>query len=140
MWDCIGHRRRGGGPSPSAAVGDFVSHPHFMSDGGVAFGVHLPETDQRVMRPDPAIEFYGFGAAGAGVRLVRMRRALPGAPCPLACGAAGRCAVTGDTFIVVRDRTWVSVMWSTEPHPLDVATVRGVEPSPGFVSIGSTGW
>ena len=123
-----------------AAIGGLtaitVSHPHFygaMVEWAHAFGatIHLPSADREwVMRPDPSIEFYEDSVEPVpGVCLIRCGGHFPGsAVLHWPAGAAGKgVLLTGDTYTVVRDRGWISVMWSY-PNliPLDTATVRRV--------------
>ncbi|OFW65756.1 MAG: hypothetical protein A2Z12_03965 [Actinobacteria bacterium RBG_16_68_21] len=139
MWDCFGFIDATAVAAVTAIGGlaaVSASHPHFygaMVEWARAFDapIHLPEADARwVMRPDPSIAFYRDSAEPLpGVRLIRCGGHFPGsAVLHWPEGAAGRgVLLTGDTFTVVRDRSWVSVMWSY-PNliPLDTATVRRV--------------
>ena len=139
MWDCIGLIDDAAVEAVTAIGGlaaISASHPHFYGaivEWAHAFdaGIHLPEADREwVTRPDPKIEFYGDSVQPVpGVHLVRCGGHFPGsAVLHWPAGAAGRgVLLTGDTLTVVRDRPWVSVMWSY-PNliPLDVATVRRV--------------
>ena len=113
-----------------------ASHPHFygvIGEWAAEFdaAVLLPSADREwVMRPGPSFEFYEDTADPVpGVRLVRCGGHFPGsAVLHWQAGAAGAGALlTGDTFTVVQDRDWISIMWSY-PNliPLDEDTVRSV--------------
>jgi hypothetical protein len=139
MWDCFGFIDDAAAEAVAALGGlaaISISHPHFygaMVEWAHAFEapIHLPEADREwVMRSDPSIEFYADSVDPVpGVTVVRCGGHFPGSAVlhwPAGAGGDGA-LLTGDTFTVVRDRRWVSVMWSY-PNliPLDAATVRRV--------------
>ena len=139
MWDCFGFIDDAA-VAAVAALGGLsavsVSHPHFygaMVEWAQAFDatIHLPEADREwVMRPDPSIELYRDSVEPvSGVRIIRCGGHFPGSAVLHWDEGAGGTGVllTGDTFTVARDRSWVSVMWSY-PNliPLDTVTVRRV--------------
>lgn len=132
--------RRGG------VVGIAISHPHYyatMSEWSRALGnapIHL-HADNRawVMRPSPAARFWEGETLEVlpGVTAVRCGGHFPGASVLHWAGGADGAGLlfSGDTIQVVRDRRWVSFMYSY-PNliPLDAAAVHrvvaAVEPYP----------
>ncbi|MGE5310359.1 MAG: MBL fold metallo-hydrolase, partial [Nitrospirota bacterium] len=114
-----------------------VSHPHFYSsmvEWSHAFErapIYLPAADREwVMRPDPVIEFYeGSLVLLPGITLIQCDGHFPGsAVLHWAGGAEGRgVLLTGDTIMVVRDRRYVSFMYSF-PNliPLSPEAVVGI--------------
>lgn len=147
LWDCISliddatveEVRKLGGISAIA-----ISHPHFFSamvEWSHAFG-HTPillHTAHRpwVMRPDPAIDFWGGEThqLSPGLTLIRCGGHFPGSTVlHWAAGASGRGALfTGDTIYVVSDRRFVSFMFSYPnliplPARMVRAIVQAVEP------------
>jgi hypothetical protein len=140
LWDCISLIdeptiavvRALGGISAIA-----ISHPHFYSsmiEWSRAFDapIYLHANDRRwVMRPDPAIRFWGGEnqSLGQGLTLVRAGGHFPGGTVlHWAAGAGDKGALlSGDILQVVSDRRYVSFMHSY-PNliPLPASTVRQV--------------
>jgi glyoxylase-like metal-dependent hydrolase (beta-lactamase superfamily II) len=139
LWDCI--------PLLDAAAvrvvealgglsGIAISHPHYYSSmvewsralGDVPIWLH--EADREwVMRPDPAIRFWGGDRLelAPGLTLLRLGGHFPGATVLHWAGGAGGQGVllTGDVLQVVQDRRWVSFMYSYPNYlPLPATTVR----------------
>lgn len=123
-----------------------ISHPHYYAAmaewsrrlGGVPICLH---EDNRpwVMQPTPAIRYWREGAVEVvpGVTVIRCGGHFPGASVlHWPDGAGGRGALlTGDTIQIVRDRRWVTFMYSyPNVVPLDAGAVRhiveAVEPYP----------
>lgn len=139
LWDCIGFIDEAavrvveamGGLSAIA-----ISHPHYygaMVEWSRAFGgapIWLHEADREwVMRPDPAIRFWGGDAhaLGPGLTLLRLGGHFAGGTVlHWAEGAEGRGALlAGDILQVVQDRRWLGFMRSYPNYiPLPAATVR----------------
>jgi hypothetical protein len=140
LWDCISLlddptiaavRALGG----IAAIA--ISHPHFYSsmvEWSHAFDapIYLHADDRQwVMRPDPAIVFWGGETQPLvdGITIIRCGGHFAGsAALHWAAGAAGRGALlTGDTITVVPDRRYVSFLYSY-PNliPLPAATIRRI--------------
>jgi glyoxylase-like metal-dependent hydrolase (beta-lactamase superfamily II) len=100
-----------------------ISHPHFYSTmvdwsralGGVPIYLHEDNRDY-VMRPDPAIEYWGGETReiAPGITLVRTGGHFAGSSVlHWADGAEGRgVLMTGDSIMVVPDTRWVSFMYS----------------------------
>ena len=125
LWDCVGYLDEDlvaeveqlGGISAVA-----VSHPHFygaMTEWGRAFDapVYVHEADREwVGRPDPVIEYWsgvthqfapGFTLVNAGPHFAG------GTVLHWADAPGGRGALfSGDIFMVVMDRRWLSFMYS----------------------------
>ncbi len=139
LWDCVslideetieGVRSRGG---LSALA---ISHPHYytaMVEWSRAFGgvpIYLHEADREwVMRPDPAIEFWGGETRSLhdGLTLVRCGGHFEGGTVlHWAAGAECRGALlTGDILQVCMDRKHVSFMRSYPNYlPLPAEAVR----------------
>lgn len=113
-----------------------ASHPHFygvMAEWAHAFDapILLPEADREwVLGPDRALDFYADEVEPVpGIQLLRCGGHFPGSAVLHWEGGAGGAGVllVGDTFTVVSDRDWVSIMWSY-PNliPLDEDTIRTV--------------
>lgn len=139
LWDCLSYldeetiarvKALGG----IAAIG--ISHPHFygsMVEWGRAFGapVYIPQADSRwVVAPDSCVRFWeGAQEALPGATLVQCGGHFDGsAVLHWAAGAGGKGALlAGDTISVVRDRRYVSFMWSY-PNliPLPARAVRQI--------------
>ena len=140
LWDCISLIDEAAVRVVEAAGGlggIAISHPHFYSSmvewsrafGGVPIWLHADDWEW-VMRPDPAIRFWGGGAAGAraGARAASARRPF--------CGRSGaalggwrrwprRAALHGDIVQVVQDRRFVSFMrFFPNLIPLPATAVR----------------
>ncbi len=137
LWDCVplvddravaAVRDRGG----LAAIA--ISHPHYYSAmvewsralGGVPIFLHEADRDW-VMRPDPALQYWGGDSLElpGGFTLLRLGGHFAGGAVlhdPRGAGAL----FTGDIIQVVMDRRWVSFMYSY-PNliPLPAAWVRG---------------
>jgi len=117
-----------------------ISHPHFYSamvEWSHAFGgvpIWLHEADRQwVMRPDPAIRFWGGDTAdplpGSGLTLLRVGGHFPGSTDLLwPAGAEGRGALfCGDLPQVAQDRRWVSFLYSyPNMIPLPATDVRRI--------------
>jgi glyoxylase-like metal-dependent hydrolase (beta-lactamase superfamily II) len=100
-----------------------ISHPHFYSTmvdwsralGGVPIYLHEDNRDW-VMRPDPAVAFWGGETReiADGITLIRTGGHFPGSSVlHWADGAGGRgVLMTGDSIMVVPDTRWVSFMYS----------------------------
>jgi hypothetical protein len=138
LWDCIGYLddelvdevRKLGGVSAVA-----VSHPHFhttMVEWGHAFDapVYVHAADREwVGRPDPVVEFWtgdtreiapGLTLINAGTHFAG-GTVLHWADDPDGGGAL----FSGDIFLVVMDRRWVSFMYSIPNFiPERPATIR----------------
>jgi hypothetical protein len=127
-----------------AAIG--ISHPHFyatMIEWSRRFGdvpIYLHEANRPwVMRPGEAVRFFASETVEPlpGLTIVRCGGHFPGSSVlHWAEGAEGRgLLLTGDTIYTVRDRRWVTFMYSY-PNivPLDPGSVRrivaAVEPYP----------
>jgi hypothetical protein len=139
LWDCVpllddAARERIAGLGGVAAIA--VSHPHFYAavvDLADAFDARilLPAADRQwVQRPSPRIEFFDEEVQPVpGVTVARIGGHFDGAAVlHWPAGSAGRGALlTGDTVTVVRDRAWVSFMWSY-PNliPLDAPTIAEI--------------
>jgi hypothetical protein len=114
-----------------------ISHPHYYSsmiEWSHAFNapIYLHAADREwVMRPDPAIIFWGGQTQplSGGLTLIRCGGHFPGGTVlHWPEGAEGRgVLLTGDIINVVQDRRYVSFMYSF-PNlvPLPAAAVRGV--------------
>jgi glyoxylase-like metal-dependent hydrolase (beta-lactamase superfamily II) len=124
--------RRGG----CAAIA--ISHPHFyttMGEWSRRFGdvpIYL-HADNRpwVMRPTEAIRFWDGETVEVlpGLTVVRCGGHFPGSSVlHWPEGAGGRGALlTGDTIYIVRDRRWVTFMYSyPNSIPLDAGAVRRI--------------
>ncbi|MGI8689619.1 MAG: MBL fold metallo-hydrolase [Thermomicrobiales bacterium] len=140
LWDCISLldaptiaavRALGG----IAAIA--ISHPHFYSamvEWSEAFDapIYLHADDRQwVMRPDPAIVFWGGETHTLmnGITLIRCGGHFAGsAVLHWAAGAEGRGALlTGDTIQVVADRRYVTFMYSyPNSIPLPAAAIRQI--------------
>lgn len=122
-----------------------ISHPHYYAslvEWSRAFDcpVLLHAADRRwVMRPDPAIEFWGGETRDLwdGLTLIRAGGHFDGGSLVhWPAGAGGRGAVlTGDVIQVAQDRRWVSFMYSFPnyiPLPAEAVDriVASVEPYP----------
>jgi hypothetical protein len=148
LWDCVpllddAARARIGELGGIAAVA--VSHPHFYAavvDVADAFDARilLPAADRQwVQRPSPRIEFFDDEVAPVpGLTVARIGGHFDGAAVlHWPAGSGGRGALlTGDTITVVRDRGWVSFMWSY-PNlvPLDAATIGDIAARVGRFSF-----
>ena len=100
-----------------------ISHPHFYSTmvdwsralGGVPIYLHADNRDY-VMRPDPAIEYWGGETleVAPGITLIRTGGHFAGSTVlHWSDGADGRgVLLTGDSIMVVPDTRWVSFMYS----------------------------
>ncbi len=121
-----------------------ISHPHYYSSmvewsrafGGVPIYLHVADRPW-VMRPDPAIVFWGgeTKGIGEGLTLVRCGGHFDGGTVlHWAGGAGGQGALlSGDILQVVPDRKHVSFMYSYPnyiplPAPAIERIVRAVEP------------
>jgi hypothetical protein len=139
LWDCVpvlddAARERIGALGGITAIA--VSHPHFYAaqvDLADAFDARilLPAADRTwVQRPSPRIEFFDDEVEPVpGLTVARIGGHFDGAAVlHWPAGSDGRGALlTGDTITVVRDREWVSFMWSY-PNliPLDEATIADI--------------
>ncbi|MEV8527474.1 MBL fold metallo-hydrolase [Streptomyces sp. NPDC052000] len=125
LWDCVGYLdddlaaeiEELGGISAIA-----VSHPHFygvMTEWGRAFGapvyIHAADRDW-VGRPDPTIEYWDgdIQLIAPGMTLINAGTHFDGGTVlHWADDPEGRGALfSGDIFMVVMDRRWVSFMYS----------------------------
>jgi glyoxylase-like metal-dependent hydrolase (beta-lactamase superfamily II) len=121
LWDCISYldaaivervRAEGG----LAAIA--ISHPHYYSAmvewaHTFACPVYLHEAERKwVMRPDPAIRFWGGETheLGGGLTLVRCGGHYEGAQ--VLHWAERRALLSGDIVMVIPDRRFVSFMYS----------------------------
>jgi glyoxylase-like metal-dependent hydrolase (beta-lactamase superfamily II) len=140
LWDCIPLLDDGlvqmvkgiGGISAIA-----ISHPHYytsMVEWSRAFDcpILLHAADRQwVMRPDPAIEFWGgeTKAIGTGLTLIRCGGHFDGGTVlhwPDGAGGEG-VILSGDILQVVQDRRWVSFMYSYPNFiPLSASKVRQI--------------
>ncbi|MFE6888906.1 MBL fold metallo-hydrolase [Streptomyces sp. NPDC057694] len=125
LWDCVGYLDDELGAEIEALGGISaiaVSHPHFygvMTEWGRAFDapVYINEADRDwVARPDPLIEYWtgdtrpiapGMTLINAGTHFAG-GTVLHWADDPEGGGAL----FSGDIFMVVMDRRWVSFMYS----------------------------
>jgi hypothetical protein len=125
LWDCVGYLdddlaaeiEKLGGISAIA-----VSHPHFygvMTEWGRVFGapVYIHEADRDwVGRPDPTIEYWAGDTQpiAPGMTLINAGTHFAGGTVlHWADDPEGRGALfSGDIFMVVMDRRWVSFMYS----------------------------
>ena len=139
LWDAVpllddDAQERIAGLGGIAAIA--VSHPHFHAaqvDLADAFDARIliPAADRQwVQRPSPRIEFFDEEVQPVpGLTVARIGGHFDGAAVlHWPAGSGGRGALlTGDTITVVRDRDWVSFMWSY-PNliPLDGATVADI--------------
>lgn len=149
LWDCtslideaaVQAVRERGGLSAIA-----ISHPHFYTGmvewsrafGGVPIYLHA-DNREWVMRPDPAIVFWEgeTHALADGLTLIHCGGHFPGSTVlHWAAGSNGKGALlTGDTLMVVPDRSYVSFMYSY-PNliPLGATAIRrilkAIEPYP----------
>jgi glyoxylase-like metal-dependent hydrolase (beta-lactamase superfamily II) len=141
LWETVSYvdettvaeiERRGG----CAAIA--ISHPHFyatMGEWSRRFGdvpIYL-HADNRpwVMRPTEAIRFWDGETVEVlpGLTVVRCGGHFPGSSVlHWPEGAEGRGALlTGDTIYIVRDRRWVTFMYSyPNSIPLDAGAVRRI--------------
>jgi glyoxylase-like metal-dependent hydrolase (beta-lactamase superfamily II) len=121
LWDCISYlddaiveRVRGEGGLAAIAI----SHPHYYSamvEWAHTFGcpVYLHEAERKwVMRPDPAIRFWGGETheLGGGVTLIRCGGHYEGAQ--VLYWVERRALLSGDIVMVIPDRRFVSFMYS----------------------------
>jgi len=121
LWDCISYlddaivqrvRAEGG----LAAIA--ISHPHYYSAmvewaHTFACPVYLHEAERKwVMRPDPAIRFWGGETheLGGGMTLVRCGGHFEGGQ--VLHWAERRALLSGDIVMVIPDRRFVSFMYS----------------------------
>lgn len=140
LWDCIS-LLDGATVDIVRALGGLravaISHPHYyttMVEWAHTFGaeVYLHEADRQwVMRPDPALRFWGGDRAElwGDLSLLRLGGHFEGGTVLHAPHAAdGRGALlTGDIIQVAPARGWVSFMWSYPDYvPLDAGTVRRI--------------
>lgn len=139
LWDCISLIDAATVALVSALGGlkaIAISHPHYyasMVDWAQAFGaaIYLHEADRRwVVRPDPAIRFWGgeTQALAPGITLIRCGGHFAGATVlHWAAGASGAGALlSGDVVQVGPDKN-VSFMRSyPDLIPLDVSSVRRI--------------
>jgi glyoxylase-like metal-dependent hydrolase (beta-lactamase superfamily II) len=153
LWDCVAYLddkivERVSAEGGLAAIA--ISHPHYytaMVEWAHAFAcpIYLHEAERKwVMRPDPAVQFWGgeTNALGGGVTLIRCGGHYEGAQ--VLHWASERALLSGDVVQVVPDRRYVSFMYSY-PNliPLPAATVERIaaalEPFP-FDAIYGAWW
>ena len=141
LWDCLSLLD----PATEALVralgglaGIAISHPHYYSamvDWARAFGcpIHLHDADRQwVMRPDPAIRFWGSEALAVapGLTLIRCGGHFAGGTVlHWAEGAGGKGALlSGDILQVLPDRSHVSFMRSFPNYwPISASAVRRIQ-------------
>jgi glyoxylase-like metal-dependent hydrolase (beta-lactamase superfamily II) len=141
LWDCLSLLDPATGALIRALgglAGIAISHPHYytaMVDWAAAFRcpIHLHEADRQwVMRPDPAIRFWGSAtlAVAPGLTLIRCGGHFAGGTVlHWEEGAGGKGALlSGDILQVLPDRSHVSFMRSFPNYwPLSAPAVRRLQ-------------